>query len=171
MNFYVNFNELDINLCSQLRIQNWLMSYFFFIYLINLFIYLSIANARMRRLVCAFVLCTPPLPSNISNVIFSSICSTVSAESAHMHILAIASTAVLYKMINFISTNQRVLAAEGCQHESWLLLRLDMLFSVTYPAHFYILGHNFSTVKATSGYWSLVVVVVVSSHLAEVSLW
>ena len=64
----------------------------------------------------------------------------------------------------FIATNQRVLAAEGCQHESWLLLRLDMLFSVTYPTHFYILGHNFSTVKATSGYWSLEVVSGVFPH-------
>ena len=27
-----------------------------------------------------------------------------------------------------IATNQRVLAVEACQHESWLLLRLDMLF-------------------------------------------
>ena len=65
---------------------------------------------------------------------------------------------------SIIGTNQRVLAAEGCQHESWLLLRLDMLFSVTYPTHFYILGHNFSTVKATSGYWSLEVVSGVFPH-------
>ena len=53
-----------------------------------------------------------------------------------------------------IATNQWVLAGKACQHESWLLLRLDMLFSVTYPTHFYILGHNFSTIKAT-GAWRL----------------
>ena len=68
------------------------------------------------------------------------------------------------KHSEMIATNHRVLAAEGCQHESWLLLRLDMLFSVTYPTHFYILGHNFSTVKATSGYWSLEVVSGVFPH-------
>ena len=73
---------------------------------------------------------------------------------------------VMQYMVSFsiIATNHRVLAAEGCQHESWLLLRLDMLFSVTYPTHFYILGHNFSTVKATSGYWSLEVVSGVFPH-------
>ena len=37
-------------------------------------------------------------------------------------------------------------------------------FSVTYPTHFYILGHNFSTVKATSGSWSLEVVSGVFPH-------
>ena len=75
----------------------------------------------------------------------------------------------IYIILALIATNQRVLAAKGCQHESWLLLRLDMLFSVTYPTHFYILGHNFSTVKATSGYWSLEVVSGVFPHWIQLS--
>ena len=64
----------------------------------------------------------------------------------------------------FNSNQPPSVGSQRLPHESWLLLRLDMLFSVTYPTHFYILGHNFSTVKATSGYWSLEVVSGVFPH-------
>ena len=65
------------------------------------FIYLSIANAPMRRLVCAFVffLQTPTTLATVFRHMFHSVGQD---ESAHMHSLVIASTAGLYKMINFI---------------------------------------------------------------------
>ena len=90
---FVNFNELNINLCYSES------SIYLFIYL---FIYLSIANAPMRRLVCAFVfffLQTAPTLATVFRHMFHSVGQD---ESAHMHSLAIASTAGLYKMINFI---------------------------------------------------------------------
>ena len=83
----MNFNELNINLCySESSIY--------------LFIYLSIANAPMRRLVCAFLfLQTPTTLATVFRHMFHSVGQD---ESAHMHSLTIASTAGLYKMINFI---------------------------------------------------------------------
>ena len=64
------------------------------------FIYLSIANAPMRRLVCAFVfLQTPTTLATVFRHMFHSVGRD---ESAHMHSIAIASTACLYKMIIFI---------------------------------------------------------------------
>ena len=87
----MNFNELNINLCNSES------SIYLFIYL---FIYLSIANAPMRRLVCAFVfLKTLTTLATVFRHMFHSVGQD---ESAHMHSLAIASTAGLYKMINFI---------------------------------------------------------------------
>ena len=91
----MNLNELNINLCySESSI------YLFIFLFIYLFIYLSIANAPMRRLVCAFVfLQTPTTLATVFRHMFHSVGQD---ESAHMHSLAIASTAGLYKMINFI---------------------------------------------------------------------
>ena len=45
---------------------------------IYLFIYLSIANARMRRLVCAFVFCKPPQ----HYIAMGFLCFTVSAKTS-----------------------------------------------------------------------------------------
>ena len=87
----MNFNELNIHLCYS-ESSNYLFIY--------LFIYLSIANAPMRRLVCAFVfLQTPTTLATVFRHMFHSVGRD---ESAHMHSLAIASTAGLYKMIIFI---------------------------------------------------------------------
>ena len=88
----MNFNELNIT-------QNLVFIYLF-IYLFIYFIYLSIANAPMRRLVCAFVFLQTP--TTIATVFRHMFHSVGQDESAHMHSLAIASTAGLYKMINFI---------------------------------------------------------------------
>ena len=60
----------------------------------------------MRRLVCAFVffLQTPTTLATVFRHMFHSVGQD---ESAHMHHLAIASTAGLYKMINFIHKPRR----------------------------------------------------------------
>ena len=67
---------------------------------IHSFIYLSIANAPMRQLVCAFVFLQTP--TTLATVFRHMFHSAGRDESAHMHSLAIASTAGLYKMIIFI---------------------------------------------------------------------
>ena len=86
----MNFNELNINLNYSES------SIYLFIYLFIL----SKANAPMRRLVCAFVFLQTP--TTLATVFCHMFHSVGQDESAHMHSLAIASTAGLYKMINFI---------------------------------------------------------------------
>ena len=79
----MNFNELDINL-----------AYGIYIYL---FIYFSIADAP-----AGLRLCFSQTPTTLAMVLHYMFHSVGQDESAHMHSLAIVSTAGLYKMINFI---------------------------------------------------------------------
>ena len=82
----------------------YLFLYFFIAFFLYLFIYLFkhslCADATAGLLVCAFVfLQTPTTLATVFRHMFHSVGQD---ESAHMHSLAIASTAGLYKMINFI---------------------------------------------------------------------